>query len=62
MRFAGAQGYYNRAISGGANTMVTGLPFGRTAVGYTIRILSGKGAGQERVITTGSSCGRRRPL
>lgn len=51
MRFAGAQGYYNRVISGSTNTIQTGVPFGATAVGYKIRIVSGKGAGQERIIT-----------
>lgn len=50
-RFAGAQGYYGRAISAGSNTMLTGLPFGKQAIGYRIRILSGTGAGQERLIT-----------
>lgn len=51
LRFAGAQGYYNRVISAGANTIQTGLPFGATALGYKIRIISGRGAGQERIIT-----------
>jgi hypothetical protein len=51
MRFAGAQGYYNRVISATSSTIVTGLPSGRAAIGYKIRIVSGKGAGQERLIT-----------
>ena len=51
MRFAGAQGYYGRAISGGSSTITTGLPFGKQAVGYRIRIISGRGTGQERIIT-----------
>ncbi len=51
MKFAGAQGYYGRIISGASSSIVTGVPFGRSAVGYNIRILSGKGAGQERIIT-----------
>jgi hypothetical protein len=51
MRFAGAQGYHNRVISASSNAFVTGLPYGGTAIGYKVRILSGKGAGQERVIT-----------
>lgn len=50
-RFAGALGYYNRVISASSNTIVTGLPTGRAAIGYKIRIVSGTGAGQERVIT-----------
>ena len=51
MRFAGAQGYYNRVISATSTSFTTGLPFGSAAVGYKVRIVSGKGAGQERVIT-----------
>jgi len=51
MRFAGAQGYYNRVISATTNTFTTGLPSGRAAKGYKVRIISGKGAGQERLIT-----------
>lgn len=50
IQFAGAQGYYGRAISGTSTTMTTGLP-NKSAIGYRIRILSGKGAGQERIIT-----------
>jgi hypothetical protein len=52
LRFAGAQGYHNRVISASSTTIVSGLPFGGAAVGYKIRILSGKGAGQERYITS----------
>jgi len=52
IQFAGAQGYYGRAISGTSNTILTGLPFGEQAVGYRIRITSGRGAGQERLITS----------
>jgi hypothetical protein len=51
IRFAGAQGYHNRVVSATSATITSGLPFGRAAVGYKIRILSGKGAGQERIIT-----------
>lgn len=51
MRFAGAQGYYNRVISATSTTLTTGLPSGRAAIGYKIRIESGRGAGQERIIT-----------
>ncbi|NDD82968.1 hypothetical protein EBZ38_01615 [bacterium] len=50
MQFAGAQGYYNRVISATSNTIVTGMP-SLSAIGYRIRILSGTGAGQERIIT-----------
>jgi hypothetical protein len=51
MRFAGAAGYYGRTIAATSTTMDTGLPFGKQAIGYRIRIISGKGAGQERIIT-----------
>lgn len=51
MRFSGAMGYYGRVISAGANTIQTGLPFSRQAIGYRIRIISGTGMGQERLIT-----------
>jgi hypothetical protein len=52
MRFAGSQGYYNRIITASSTSFTTGLPFGATAVGYKVRIVSGKGAGQERYITS----------
>lgn len=51
IRFAGSQGFYNRVIAATSTTIDAGLPSARAAVGYKIRILSGKGAGQERVIT-----------
>jgi len=51
MQFAGAQGYYGRVISSTATTITTGLP-NNSAVGFRIRIISGKGAGQERIITS----------
>jgi hypothetical protein len=51
LQFAGAQGYYGRVISSTSNTIFTGLPFGKQAIGYRIRIISGTGAGQERLIT-----------
>lgn len=51
MAFAGAQGYYGRVISATNNTITTGLP-NNSAVGFRIRIISGKGAGQERIITS----------
>ena len=50
MQFAGAQGYYGRVISSTATTITTGLP-NNSAVGFRIRIISGRGAGQERIIT-----------
>jgi hypothetical protein len=51
MQFAGAQGYYGRVISSTATTLTSGLP-NNSCVGFRIRILSGKGAGQERIITS----------
>jgi hypothetical protein len=51
MRFAGAQGYFNRVISATSTSFTTGMPSGGLAVGYKVRIVSGKGAGQERIIT-----------
>lgn len=50
MQFAGAQGYYGRVVSSTSTTITTGIP-NKSAVGYRIRITSGKGAGQERIIT-----------
>ena len=53
MRFYSANnGYFNRVISATSTTVTTGLPFGGSAVGYKIRIVSGRGAGQERIITS----------
>jgi hypothetical protein len=51
IQYAGAQGYYGRVVSATSTTITTGLP-NTSAVGYRIRILSGKGAGQERIITS----------
>lgn len=51
MRFAGALGYYNRVLSATSTTIRTGLPTGKSAIGFKIRIISGTGAGQERIIT-----------
>lgn len=51
MRFSGAQGYFNRVISATSTTINTGLPSAQAALGFKIRIISGRGAGQERLIT-----------
>jgi hypothetical protein len=51
MRYAGANGYYNRVIAATSTTIQTGLPSGVSPIGFNIRIISGRGAGQERVIT-----------
>jgi hypothetical protein len=50
MQFAGAQGYYGRVVAATSTTIQTGLP-NASAVGYRIRIVSGRGTGQERIIT-----------
>lgn len=60
MKFASFQGYYNRVITvpGLATTpttLYTGLPSAQAAIGYKIRIVSGTGAGQERMITNVSN-------
>ena len=52
MRFSGAMGYYNRVISATSTTITSGVPFGGLGVGFKIRIVSGTGAGQERIITS----------
>jgi hypothetical protein len=51
LRFAGALGYHGRAISSTSTTLQTGVPYNGSPVGYRIRIVSGTGAGQERLIT-----------
>ena len=50
MRFVGGSGHFGQVISAGANTLQLGLPFGNSATGYNVRIISGTGAGQERKI------------
>ena len=52
MRFAGTLGYFGRVIVSGATTITTGLTFAGSAKGFKISIISGKGAGQERYITS----------
>jgi hypothetical protein len=48
-------GHYGQAIAGGVNTIQLAGLNGNALVGYTIRILSGTGAGQERTITAVSA-------
>jgi hypothetical protein len=50
MRFAGGLGYYGKVISATSNTIQAGLPFSGSAVGFRVRITSGKGAGQTRIV------------
>ena len=52
MRFSGAIGYTGRVIAATSTTIQTGLPTAQAAVGYRIRITSGTGAGQTRLITS----------
>lgn len=51
MRYSGAMGYYNRVISATSTTITSGVPFGGLGIGFKIRIISGTGTGQERIIT-----------
>ena len=51
MRFAGAIGYYGRVISAGANSIVSSAHYGEILKGFDVRIVSGTGAGQQRVVT-----------
>jgi len=51
MRFAGAVGYYGRVISAGTNNIVSSAHYGEILKGFDIRIVSGTGAGQQRVVT-----------
>ncbi len=50
MRFAGAIGYYGRVISAGANSIVSSAHYGEILKGFDVRIVSGTGAGQQRVV------------
>ncbi|MBI3627334.1 MAG: hypothetical protein HY220_01105 [Candidatus Sungbacteria bacterium] len=52
MRFAGDLGYFGRVISATSTTITTGLAFANSCKGFKIRIISGKGAGQERIISS----------
>ena len=53
IQYNSALGYYGQAIGPGTgnNTVEMAALNGKSLVGYKIRILSGKGAGQERTIT-----------
>lgn len=51
IRFNGSMGFYNRVLAATSTTIRTGMPTGKSAIGYKIRIISGTGAGQERIIT-----------
>lgn len=49
MKFAYAAGFQNQVISATSNTLTAGIP--SSCLGYTLKIISGTGAGQQRVIT-----------
>lgn len=51
LNYSSYVGTYRRAISATLNTIESGGLYGNVLVGRTIRILSGTGAGQERIIT-----------
>ena len=51
MRFSGAIGYYGRVISATANTIVSSAHYGEALKGFDLKIVSGTGAGQQRIIT-----------
>jgi hypothetical protein len=44
------QGYFGRVISGSTNTIQCGVPRSKNAIGKTIKIVDGTGAGQVRTI------------
>lgn len=50
MKFAYATGFQNSVISATSTTITAGIP--DSAVGYKVKIVSGTGAGQERIITS----------
>lgn len=52
MRFSGAAGYYGKVFSATSTTINTGMPGPNIGAGYRIRIISGRGSGQERLITS----------
>lgn len=49
--YTSSMGHYGRAIAGGASSIELAGLVGNALVGQKIRIISGKGAGQERTIT-----------
>lgn len=51
MRFSGAVGYYGRVISATSSTMTSSAHYGELLKGFDVRIISGTGAGQQRIIT-----------
>ena len=51
MRYVDSTGYYGRVISATSNTINSSAHYGEILMGYDIKIVSGTGAGQQRVIT-----------
>jgi hypothetical protein len=52
MQFVGGQGYTSRVISADTNTLVAAAISGQVLKGFDIRIISGTGDGQQRVISS----------
>ncbi|KND49189.1 MAG: Mucin-2 precursor [Parcubacteria bacterium C7867-008] len=52
LRYTGYRGYHGRILSAGATSVQIGGLRGNTLNGKTIRILSGSGIGQDRVLTS----------
>lgn len=51
MRFNGSVGYYGRVISATSSTITASAHYGELFKGFDIKIISGTGAGQQRIIT-----------
>lgn len=51
MQFVGGQGYYGRVLSATTNTITAAALTGQTLSSFDVRITSGTGMGQHRVIT-----------
>ena len=51
MEFVGGQGYYGRVLSAGTNTITAAALTGQILKSYDIKITSGTGMGQHRIIT-----------
>ena len=52
LKYNSQVGYYGRVLSAGASTFTCAALVGQMLKGYTVRIISGTGAGQERVISS----------
>jgi hypothetical protein len=52
MKYTSQHGYYGRVLAAGASSFTCAALTGQALKGYTVRIISGTGAGQERVISS----------